>query len=287
MLTTHTFHTGELTLSYAEGSDAGPPLVLLHGINGRWQVHEQVLRALGDRWHVYGCDLRGHGESGRAPEPGAYRIRDYARDITAFIRKGIPGDEPVALIGFSLGAMVALGTAAALPGRIRGLVLVEPPFMLRTHRFRELPIADLLGTVYVATKDGPAFAELAGFCGAMMPDADEAIILAIATQLGKIDPQVTNPDVLDRGLEGVDLETMPGAIQCPVLLVHGEPALGSLLREDDVAWVQRHTGDVEVLAVDGVGHDIPDGIVMAGSRPFLERLEHRGDGPHMATHRDG
>src|SRR5687768_12837087 len=108
MISIHSFDTGEVTLSYAEGPDNGPPLLLLHGATARWQMHEPLMRALAEQWHVYACDLRGHGESGRAPEPGAYLMRDYVRDITSFIEKGPSGDEQVVLIGFSLGAMVSL-----------------------------------------------------------------------------------------------------------------------------------------------------------------------------------
>ncbi len=177
MVSTHTLDTGELTISYAEGPDRGAPLVLLHGVNGRWQAHEQDSLP-GDRWHVYACDLRGHGESGHAPTPGAYHLRDYARDITAFIHNVIPGDEPVVFIGFSLGALVALGTGAALPGRVRGLVLVEPPLMLRNHRFHDLPIAGLLQFAYETTRAEPGFEELVAACKVVMPDADEATIRA-------------------------------------------------------------------------------------------------------------
>lgn len=269
MLTTHTFHAGELTLSYVEGPDNGPPLVMLHGVNGRWQALEPVMRAFADQWHVYACDLRGHGASGRAPSPGAYLVRDYGRDIEALVRGVLPGDEAVALMGFSLGAMVALGTAAALPDRIRALVLVEPPLMLRNHRFRELPIAPLMELAYETTRRRPTFDELLATTRSVMPDADETIVLAIAAQLSEIDPAVTDPDGLDRALDGLDLDAMLEAIPCPILLVHGEPALGSLVLEDDIAWARRHARDIAIVPVPGSGHDIPVEIVIERSRPFL------------------
>lgn len=272
MLTTRTFDTGELPLAYVEGPDAGPPLLLLHGVTGRWQAHEPIVRALGEQWHVYACDLRGHGESGRAPEPGSYYLRDYARDITAFVRAGIPGDEQVALIGFSLGAMVALGTAAALPDRVQGLVLVEPALMLRNHRFQELPIAELLAFAYQVTRGRPAFEDLVAAARSVMPDADDGAVQAVATQLSKIDPEVTNPNVLDRGLEGVDLGTMLESLRCPILMFHGEPALGSLVAGDDIPWARRHASVLEIVPVAGAGHDIPADIVVERSQRFLAAL---------------
>lgn len=272
MVTTHTFDTGEVTLSYAEGPDTGPSLVLLHGATGRWQSLEPILPAFADHWHIYACDLRGHGESGRAPSPGAYLVRDYVRDIEAFVRGVLPGNDAVTLMGFSLGAMVALGTAADLTGTIRGLVLVEPPLMLRNHRFRELPIAPLFELAYETTRKQPTFDELMAVSRSVMPEADDAIVQAVATQLSKVDPALTDPDLLDRALQGLDLEAMLEAIQCPILLFHGEPALGSLILEDDIAWARQHARDVEVVHVPGSGHDVPLEVVVEETQRFLETL---------------
>lgn len=272
MLTTHTFNTGELELSYAEGPANGDPLLLLHGASGRWQAYEQVLLAFVDHWHVFACDMRGHGESGRAPTAGAYLVRDYVRDIEAFVRGVLPRNDHVTLVGFSLGAMVALGTAAALPERMRGLVLVEPPFMMRNHRFPELPIAPLMELIHETTRARPPFEELLAVTRSVLPEADDAIILMIATQLSKADPGITDPEVLDGALEGLDLKAILEAIRCPILLFHGEPALGSLILEDDIAWARQHARNVEVVHVPGAGHDIPLEMVVEHGMRFLGAL---------------
>src|SRR5258708_11266227 len=104
------FHTGPVTLNYAEGPDAGPPLVLLHGGSARWQYFDDILPDLTARWHVFAPDLRGHGLSGRTA--GRYTLRDYADDLAAFLQK-LSG--PASLFGHSLGGMVALMTASKSP----------------------------------------------------------------------------------------------------------------------------------------------------------------------------
>lgn len=271
MLHHDTFETGELVLSYAEGPTNGPPLLLLHGLLGRWQGVEPVMQALGDHWHVHAVDLRGHGESGRAPQSNGYLLRDYVRDISAFVRQEIPEDRHVALFGFSLGALVALGTAAALPNRVGGLLLVEPPLMLRDHHFRELPIAGLIELAYETTRRTPKFEELLATCRTVMPGADEQTIVSIATQLSQIDPEVAAPESLERLLDGVDL-TMLASIQCPFLLMHGEPALGSLVQAEDIAWVRESVPDAEIVPVAGAGHDIPVEVVVDHGKRFLHTL---------------
>ncbi len=46
MLTEHRFHTGIVTLNYAEGETLGHPLVLLHGGSARWQGMLPLLLAM-------------------------------------------------------------------------------------------------------------------------------------------------------------------------------------------------------------------------------------------------
>src|SRR4030067_1162142 len=81
MLVEKKFNTGEAILNYAEGPDAGPPLVFLHGLSDRWQFFLPVLTSLSNRWHVYAVDFRGHGSSSHTPP---YRYIDHIQDITAF-----------------------------------------------------------------------------------------------------------------------------------------------------------------------------------------------------------
>src|SRR5437879_880800 len=97
VLSEKSFDTGEVILNYAEGPPAGPPLVLLHGTGGRWQVWEYLLPQLTPHWQVYALDLRGHGKSGRVARQ--YRVVDYTRDVVAFIEHL---SEPAVLIGHSL-----------------------------------------------------------------------------------------------------------------------------------------------------------------------------------------
>lgn len=111
------FHTGVVTINYAEGPPSGPPLVLLHGGSARWQSFDTIIPDLAVRWHLYAPDLRGHGKSGRVQ--GHYRLQDYAEDIIAFLQQCL--SEPVYLIGHSLGGMVALLVAAQCPDYVRQL----------------------------------------------------------------------------------------------------------------------------------------------------------------------
>jgi pimeloyl-ACP methyl ester carboxylesterase len=56
--------------------------------------------------------MRGQGRSG-SPSPGPYTVRMMALDVAAFLRS-LDRSEPVHVIGYSLGAAVALQLAVRL-----------------------------------------------------------------------------------------------------------------------------------------------------------------------------
>jgi|SRR5664280_558843 len=82
MLTERSFDTGSLIINYAEGFPNGAPFAVLHGIPSRWQGMTRLITPLENEWHVFACDMRGHGKSGRA---ATYRAIDYFPDTAAFI----------------------------------------------------------------------------------------------------------------------------------------------------------------------------------------------------------
>jgi pimeloyl-ACP methyl ester carboxylesterase len=116
----HVVSADGTTIAY-ERSGSGPPLVLVHGsLNDRtaWAL---VVPAFGQRFTVFAMDRRGRGESGL---PTEHALERQFEDVAAVIEAA---GEPVDLLGHSYGAHCALGAAALVPGRIKHLVLYEPP----------------------------------------------------------------------------------------------------------------------------------------------------------------
>lgn len=100
----------------------GPPVVLLHGAvlsRAIWRGHG-YLAELTERHTVVRLDLRGHGRSGAPHDPGAYRGPGFVTDLFAVLDE--LGIEQAALVGYSLGARVALGATLAHPERVTRLV---------------------------------------------------------------------------------------------------------------------------------------------------------------------
>ena len=106
-----------------EGDPGSPPVVLLHGGGQTRHAWGTTLRVLGERWRAHSVDLRGHGDSGWAPD-GDYTIDAFAADVVAICR-GLPS--PPALVGASLGGLASLVAIAETPGPpiATALVLVD------------------------------------------------------------------------------------------------------------------------------------------------------------------
>lgn len=103
---------------------SGTPLVLLHGAFGSVEMFGPNIAALAAGRSVIGVDLQSHGRTPAVDRP--MRFETMADDVAALIRH--LGHEQADVMGFSLGAGVALRTAIQHPSLVRKLVLVSWPF---------------------------------------------------------------------------------------------------------------------------------------------------------------
>ena len=99
----------------------GPPLVLLHGGSGSWNHWLRNIETLAQRYTVYAADLPGCGDS--ALPPGA-RDADGIHETVANGVAQLAGGEPVQLVAFSFGTIVAGFIAATRPELVAHLHLV-------------------------------------------------------------------------------------------------------------------------------------------------------------------
>lgn len=109
---------------YYEIHGQGEPLLLLHGGLGSIDMFGPVLPMLAQGRQVIGVDLHGHGRTALGDREIS---REDMGDDMATLLKGL-GYAQVDVLGYSLGAGVALRLAAQHPATVRRLALVSAGF---------------------------------------------------------------------------------------------------------------------------------------------------------------
>jgi pimeloyl-ACP methyl ester carboxylesterase len=116
--------------AYTGGKDFNPTqptVVFIHGVlndHSVWILQSRYLAHHG--WNVLAIDLPGQGKSGGEPPAS---VEDASTAIVAVL--DAVGIQKAALVGHSLGSLIALETAARAPERVSHLVLVGTAFPMR------------------------------------------------------------------------------------------------------------------------------------------------------------
>ena len=108
---------------YFREAGTGHGVVCLHSnasTSGQWRA---LMELLAPAFRVFAPDLYGAGKSPEWPSDRVISLRDEVALIEPVLAMAQP---PLALVGHSYGAAVALIAALATPGRIRALALYEP-----------------------------------------------------------------------------------------------------------------------------------------------------------------
>lgn len=113
-----TIDTGTLpALQFGEGANT---ILAAHGITASAMSFAAVGRALPAGWRLVAVDLRGRGAAGHLPGP--FGIDRHAEDLAAVAEHL---GTPIVLAGQSMGAYVAVRTAARFPESFSRVVLID------------------------------------------------------------------------------------------------------------------------------------------------------------------
>jgi 2-succinyl-6-hydroxy-2,4-cyclohexadiene-1-carboxylate synthase len=238
----------------------GRPLVLLHGFAGSSRSWEPVAHSLGAGRRLVAIDLLGHGGSD-SPPAERHAIERQVADLAWLIEGQCEG--PVDILGYSLGARVALWLAASTPGLVGRLVLESPSAGIEgvaerqarvaaDERWAALLEAGDLGAFHDAWEAQPVFASRAG-----LPEEDRTALREIHL--------AASAKGLAASLRGAGQGTMPPLHEELASVCHPALVIAGAL---DPLGLERAT-TVARLLPDARMEVIPD----AGHAPHLERRE--------------
>jgi len=257
-----TLRNGSLGLAASVyGPDGAPPILFLHGLALSRDVWEEGVGRLVQSFQVWTLDFRGHGHSDYAPR---YALADYVSDAAmALAAIG----RPAAVVGHSLGGVVA-GTLAQSPeAGVRAALLVDPPWF---HGEREAFDGSVFpklfaGLIARQTALRDAHAPLAAYLefvagapslagGFARDHAPPRQLLSQASALQRMDLRcwegVALPPV---GATLAAVETEKPFVR-PTLVIQSDPARGAALLDGHEMRLLAVNPTARVKRYDGSGH---------------------------------
>lgn len=245
--------------------DEQVPVVLLHGVGLDSSMWEPVIGHLARR--AVAVDLPGHGS--RRPLDVPATLAAFASDVLSRLPR-----EPVHLIGFSLGALIALHIARFSPRRVRSLTCVSS-VAERTAAER----AAVLDRLQSAQEDFPATVERSlqrWYPTGSAVGQEQIANTRRALERNDVASFVSAYEIFATGDEELSLEL--GRIVVPTLIITGELDPGSTPEMTQRLAAAIPDSCARVIA--GVRHMLPveaPGTLVSELNAFIERVEGR---PH-------
>lgn len=120
--TTRVYNQSAYQTTYLEAGEGKKTILFLHGFPMSKSIWSSLIEKLDDSYRCIAPDLSGYGSSlpvsNQQPS-----IDSYADDIAQFSSTVI--QEPVIVVGISMGGMIALAIAARYPELLQGLILLH------------------------------------------------------------------------------------------------------------------------------------------------------------------
>ena len=229
----------------------GPALVLIPGIQGRWEWMRPTVDALSTRWRVITRSLP--GEPGARPfDPAAGFDQFVAHVDELFDRAGL---DAAVLCGISFGGLVALRYAAQRPHRVRALILVSTPGprwrpAAAQQRYMARPL--LMFPAFVCGAARRAAAELR----ATFPNVRDRFefVRSYAWQVMRA-PGVPRRMASRAKLAAAeDFSGDCARVAAPTLIVAGEPSLDRVVKIEDAREYARCIGGAQLQVLARTGH---------------------------------
>ena len=262
---------GGLKLHYLDYGTAGfPPMLCVHGGAAHAHWFDFVASGFCADHHVLSLDQRGHGDSAWA-EPPNYAYERFAADLHEVVEKLDLND--FVLIGHSMGGTIALTYAAAYPGRVSRLVIVDTTLQMTAERVATLREVGARQGSTSATQE--EFVKRFRLRPAGTTAAPE-ILRHLAGNSGRQHADGNWRHKFDRNVyatrETVDGLRCWNRISIPALLVKGE--LSERITPEVFAGVKARCPQIELAEVPASNHhvtlDNPAGFVRA-VKAFLDK----------------
>ncbi len=208
---------------------SGTPVVVIPGLQGRWEWLRPGVEALAERHRVVAYSLCDERASGFDCDASA-GFDNYVRQLDAvFDRAGLGS---AVLVGVSYGGLIALEYAARRPGRVSDLVLasaLSPDWVPDARARFYLRAPRLLSPLFAATAPSRLGAEIK----AAFPHLGDRVRFALG-QTVRVTRAPMCPSLMARRIRWAQAHAFANleTIAAPALVVTGEPGLDRVVPID-------------------------------------------------------
>jgi pimeloyl-ACP methyl ester carboxylesterase len=229
----------------------GVPIVLVPGVQGRWQWHRPTIDVLAERFRVISFSFADEPDSGADRLDGSC-IEAYTRQLGQALDQA--GLEQAVICGVSYGGLVAATFSARHPQRVSALILVSalPPGWTPDARVRAyLNAPRLMLPVFLLNSLG-LIAEIRRARGGIVGTLGFG-----ASQVWSAVTHLSSPRRMARRasqLMAPQATPPPGAITAPTLVLVGEPALDRVVPVRSTLEYLRLIPQATVLTLSDTGH---------------------------------
>jgi N-formylmaleamate deformylase len=220
-------------------------IILIPGITSPAVTWGFVGEVLGQRFDTYLIDVRGRGLSEASPTLD-YRLGAQGDDVVALA--AALGLKRFALVGHSMGARIAARAAVGKPAGLESVVLVDPPVSGPGRREYPGKTPWYVDSMALA-RDGADAEAMRAFC----PTWTDDDLRLRAEWLHTCDERAVLASY--EGFHTDDFHADAAQLHVPSLLITAER--GDVVRDEDVAELQRATPSMQHVRVPGAGHMIP------------------------------
>jgi pimeloyl-ACP methyl ester carboxylesterase len=235
---------------FEQGS--GAPLVLIPGLQGRWEYMRPAVDALSQHFRVLTFSLRGERETG-LPVDHERGLDNYVAQVGRVLEE--KRVDRAIVCGVSFGGVVAARFASTQPARTAKLILVSTPgpawHLKPRHRFY-LRAPLLFGPLFMAEAPWRMRKELA----TALPRRRDRARFAVAQlkTLGQARVSFARMAERARSISTLDLADDCARIVAPTLVVTGEAGLDHVVpREGASAYIRAISG-ARGAVIERTGH---------------------------------
>lgn len=271
-----TIDTGRIKLAYVErGNPDGITVLAIHG----WLDNAASFDCLAEQIdlssaRLIAIDLPGHGLSDHREKGQIYHLMDYVIDVVGVINA--LGLDQVVILGHSLGGIVGLLTAAAIPSKVSRLILLDSfgPMVDTSDQVAE-QLKKAVSKICLATPRPPVVyptiedavsARLRGF-GKIEPSTarillKRGLVKVASGYVWATDPRLREPSLVR--LSESQVKGFMASVECPVCLIAASDGYVSLEAKHNPRL--SYLSNLETYQVSGHHHFHLDGDVKETAR---------------------